>query len=189
MDALETMRARHSYRAYTDEPVDRETLEVLIEAARLAPSPMNSQPWRFHVATGETRRKIDEVMSNTTVYLEEYMAVMGAADRAAAVAGFASNLGNAPVVIAVSVPRPTDGMSSIDMYVAAGAAIENLLLEATEQGLATVNVTFSFWMRDKLAEILGLSEDREIVSLIAVGHAAHAPVAPPHNADVATWHD
>ena len=175
MDALETMRARHSYRAYTDEPVDRETLEVLIEAARLAPSPMNSQPWRFHVATGETRRKIDEVM--------------GAADRAAAVAGFASNLGNAPVVIAVSVPRPTDGMSSIDMYVAAGAAIENLLLEATEQGLATVNVTFSFWMRDKLAEILGLSEDREIVSLIAVGHAAHAPVAPPHNADVATWHD
>lgn len=189
MDVMEAMRQRHSYRAFTDEAVDHVLLGRVLDAARLAPSAMNSQPWRFHVATGQTRATIDEIMAHTTVYLDDYLASMGEGAHLEAATGFASNLGNAPVVVAVSVPDPADEMAEVNALISTGAAIENLLLAATAYGLATCNVTFSFWVRDELARALSIPEDHVIVSLIAVGHPSGRPEAPPHEADVVVWHD
>jgi len=46
---LESIRARFSVRKFDSRPVDRETILRCLEAARLAPSAENSQPWRFLV--------------------------------------------------------------------------------------------------------------------------------------------
>lgn len=48
---LDLIRQRWSPRAFSDEPVDRELLRQLFEAARWAPSSFNEQPWRFIIAT------------------------------------------------------------------------------------------------------------------------------------------
>ena len=49
MKFLDLVKKRQSVRAYLDRPVDREIIERCLEAARLAPSACNSQPWKFLV--------------------------------------------------------------------------------------------------------------------------------------------
>jgi len=53
MKVFEAIKARRSVRSYTPEPVPDETLRRLLEAARLAPSAMNYQPWRFIVVRSQ----------------------------------------------------------------------------------------------------------------------------------------
>ena len=49
MDVIEAIYHRRAVREYTSEPVDRETLEFLVDAAIQAPSAVNQQPWSFAV--------------------------------------------------------------------------------------------------------------------------------------------
>ena len=58
MDVLEAMHGRKSTRAYLDQPVTRTTIESILEAARWAPSGVNSQPWQVAVVTGATKERI-----------------------------------------------------------------------------------------------------------------------------------
>jgi len=51
MDAIEAIRTRRSIRRYTGEPIPREDLETIIDAARLAATGYNNQPWEFVVVT------------------------------------------------------------------------------------------------------------------------------------------
>jgi nitroreductase len=62
MEVLEAMRARVSTRAFLDRPVDRTTVEAILEAARWAPSGTNTQPWQVAVVTGTTKRRITEAL-------------------------------------------------------------------------------------------------------------------------------
>ena len=51
MEVLQEIERRRAYRALGPEPIDRATLSRLAEAAHLAPSSMNNQPWRIVTAT------------------------------------------------------------------------------------------------------------------------------------------
>ena len=51
MTAIEAMQQRRSIRSYTPQPVDRATIEEIIDCARLAPTAMNDQPWEFVIVT------------------------------------------------------------------------------------------------------------------------------------------
>jgi nitroreductase len=55
MDVMEAIYSRRSVRAYTDQPVDKTTVEDLIKAATHAPSSMNEQPWAFAVIQNPTQ--------------------------------------------------------------------------------------------------------------------------------------
>lgn len=57
-DVFEAVRTRRSIRAYTTEPVPRDTLRAVIDIARHAPSGSNIQPWRVHVLTGATLSRV-----------------------------------------------------------------------------------------------------------------------------------
>ncbi len=58
MDFFEALRARRSIREFTDAPVSGKDIETCLEAARLAPSATNSQPWRFLVVRNPDTRKL-----------------------------------------------------------------------------------------------------------------------------------
>ena len=57
MEVFEAIRRRKSVRAYAPTPVPKEKLERILEAARLAPSAENRQPWYFIVVTDPDKRK------------------------------------------------------------------------------------------------------------------------------------
>ncbi len=54
---LELVKNRQSCRDFNDKPIERETLEKIVELGRLAPSACNSQPWKMYVVTDEEMRK------------------------------------------------------------------------------------------------------------------------------------
>ncbi|MBI5232210.1 MAG: nitroreductase family protein [Coriobacteriales bacterium] len=189
MDFWDVVRSRHAVRDFTSDPIPREVLERIVEAAELAPSAMNSQPWRFYVATGETRLKLGRAIAQTTVHLSEYMDALGPERYEQAVKWY-SSLGDAPAVVVVAMPRAEDEFTLLNEQLSVGAAIENLMLAATAEGLGSCNVTFSFWVRDDLADAVGAAENEDVVSIIALGYPGEVPpVAPPHDMTRVTYLD
>lgn len=189
MELFEAIEQRHSVRSFKIDAVPREALEKIMHAAALAPSAMNEQPWQFYVTTGESRARVGEIMAQTTTHLEEYVDLIGPERHAEAVQWY-SELGNAPVVIVCAMPKAQDPFGRLNKQISVGASIQNMLLAATELGLGACIVTFAFWVRDELALYLGVQEEHEIVTLIAVGYASEkSPVSPPHRTDIAEYLD
>ena len=58
MEFDDVIMGRRSIRGYLDKPVPRELIEEVLALAMRAPSSMNTQPWHFHVITGEPLAKI-----------------------------------------------------------------------------------------------------------------------------------
>ncbi len=189
MELFDAIEQRHSVRSFKSDPVPRESLERIVHAAALAPSAMNEQPWHFYVTSGEPRARVGEIMSQTTTHLEEYVDLIGPERHAEAVRWY-SELGHAPVVIVCSMPKADDSFGRLNKQISVGAAIQNMLLAATEQGLGACSITFAFWVRDELAAYLDVPDDHEIVTLVALGYSVEeAPVSPPHKADIAEYLD
>lgn len=146
---LNLMRARHSVRTFDSRPVPRETLEKILEAARLAPTACNNQPWRFIVAESQNSRK------------------------ALAATYAAAWLGEAPVIIAACAVSSeawtrNDGKNHADIDVA--IAVDHLTLAAAAAGLGTCWVCAFDAAKAKTA--LGLTSDMEAVALIPIGYPA-----------------
>jgi len=188
MEVFEAIMNRRSIRKFSGAPVERAVIERLITAAGSAPSVANAQPWHFHVTSGATRDAVCGVTALSTVHLQEYLDLLPPADYEAAERFFA-NLGSAPVVVVVSVPVAEDEPTRINDTLATGCAIENMMLAAFAEGLGCCNITFSFWVRDKLADLLGIADDREIISLVLLGHPAEVPEPIVRRTDVATYLD
>jgi nitroreductase len=189
MQLREVLRSRHSVRDYRDTPVPAEVMDRLVFAASTAPSSMNEQPWMLYVTTGKTREVIGEVMTQTTTHLREYVDAL-TPEMFEIAARWYGSLGNAPVVVGVAVNKGQEGLEQLNRYLSVGAAIENLLLAAVDEGLAACNITSSFWVRDELSEILGVPDDWELVSLVAIGYPTdEPPLAPKHDPDIAIYLD
>jgi nitroreductase len=60
MDVLEAITSRKSIRAFTDQPVPRETLEKILEISQRSPSGTNTQPWHVWLCTGKVKEAITE---------------------------------------------------------------------------------------------------------------------------------
>ena len=150
MDFLELAKSRRSIRSYKPTPVESDKVLYCLEAARWAPSSMNSQPWEFIVVTDpETRRRLAEVHR------------------------WGRHMAEAPVVIIAlaNMDRAT-GYWQQDM----GAAIQNLLLAAHAQGLGTcwIGVSESPF-EEKFKELLGVSDKYRVVAAITLGYPAESP--------------
>lgn len=174
---LEALEKRRSIRAYRPDAVPGELLDKIIYAASLAPSSFNEQPWRYYILTGESRQRLGEIMVQGTHFLEEYIQMLGH-EMNEHVLRWYSELGHAPVVVVCTLQNTDDELMRDNGYLAIGSSIQNMLLTATELGLGSCYMTFSYWVRDELAGMLGVPEDRTIVGLIALGYPAEEPIAP-----------
>ena len=142
MDVFEVIKKRKSVRSYEDTPVAKETLMKLLEAARVAPSAKNVQPWHFIVVTD--KRKREELSKGI----------------------FAKWLHNAPVVIVAC----GDTKASAKWCVLDTAlALENMVLAAVSEGLGTCYV--GSFDEDDVKKLLGIPESLRVVALLAVGYA------------------
>jgi len=160
LDVFEAIKKRRSVRAYTSEEVTEKDVEKLIEAARLAPSAGNIQPWEFVIVTNaETKRRLSGAALHQT-FIEE-----------------------APVVIIVcaDVARSSWGYGSrgTNLYCLqdTAAATENMLLAAQALGLATCWV--GAFHEDKVARVVNTPRNVRPVAIVPVGRPAEKPSARP----------
>jgi len=154
MTLLEVIRKRYSCRTYQERPIGQEKLDILFEAARLAPSARNEQDWRFVVVTDkETKREVAETTNRPKVF-----------EKAGVIIAACSNSDH--------VMRCGQAIGPIDIAI----ALEHIALQATELGLATCWIG-SFYA-EKVRIILGIPDDIAIIELMTVGYPADSPRQP-----------
>ena len=165
-----TIVGRRTIRKFRPEPVPRELLERLVDAARLAPSAANLQPLEFVV--------VDEATLKAAVFpcLKWAAYIAPAGD---------PRPGEEPTayVVTLANTKVREKMFEYDI----GAAMENMILAALEEGVG------SCWMlsidRDKLRAVLGVPEDYRIDSVLALGYPAEEPAAEVMGDSCKYWKD
>lgn len=152
---LDLVRHRTSCRAYEDRLVEREYLECMLEAARLAPSACNKQPWRFAVVQDKTLR----------LRLVEEAFITGIPMRWACDASAMIALGMQKSTITHRIAPKISGVDYplLDL----GIAGEHLVLQAEELGLGTCWIG---WIKPKVVRrLVQWPSSIEPVALITVG--------------------
>lgn len=165
---LEAIRERRSIGRLKADPVEREVIEALLEAASWAPSHHNTQPWRFVVMTGEGRSTLGEgyarvAAANAPELEGEELEERQRKERLKAK--------RAPVVIA-AICSPADEPRAIreEELAAAQVAVQNLLLAAHAYGLGAIWRSGAPMFHSRMKETFGLRADEEIVAFIYLGY-------------------
>lgn len=171
METLEAIRTRRSVRKFSDQPVEPEKLQAVLEAVQQAPSWSNKQCWRLVVVQDqEVRTRISELS-----FVESFFAVYGYKSNPAQKA-----LAQAPIVIvACADPQQSGDLNGQQYYMAdMGIAAENMMLAAHDQGLGSVFV--GVFDEERLKSLLAIPSHIRIVGLFPLGYpAGEAKGGPP----------
>jgi len=152
MTVMEAIKERRSVRGYQKKPVEKEKLDAVLEAARLAPSASNRQEWRYVVATDEDiRKKLCEAASSQHFVAEAPVVIAACADT------------NNHVMKCRQPCYPIDVSISID----------HLTLAAVEEGLGTCWI--GSFDEDQVREILQIPREIRVVQLLTLGYPADKP--------------
>lgn len=181
---------RRSIRSFEPKPVPAEALEQIIEAARLAPSGTNRQPWRFVLLT---EKKDRDKLAGAVVqpFVSEAPAIFVCClDRNAflrqAVEKRMSELVQADVISAEAaqyiyqqkMPEQLEDVVLPDYgYLDLGIAVQNMALMATALGLGSCWVRL--FSRKHLQQALGLPTNLVPIVLLPVGYPAQDPPPRP----------
>ncbi|MDD5628488.1 MAG: nitroreductase family protein [Elusimicrobia bacterium] len=163
---LRLASARRSIRAFQDRPVEREKLELCLEAARLAPSACNAQPWKFVV--------VDEPGLKQRLAAAVFSGAYAINKHAA----------SAPVLVAVVSQRGSawawvgnQVQGTVFLLVDIGISCEHFVLQAAELGLGTC---WLGWFDAKAAaRLLGVPRGFRVEMLLSLGYPAEAPGPRP----------
>lgn len=157
MNFLELVKARQSVRGYLEKLVEREKIERILEAARLAPSACNSQPWTF-VVVDDPKLKEDIARETFSQFLSmNHFSV------------------KAPVLILIVSEREkwTSRFGSVVKdkdfkQMDIGIAAEHMCLQATEEGLGSCMLG---WFDEKgVKRILKIPKKKRVELIITIGY-------------------
>jgi F420 biosynthesis protein FbiB-like protein len=178
MNTLETIAARRSIRKFKDAPIQEELLQKILDAAIQAPSACNRQPWRFVVVQGENRTEMLHIMREEITRDKARGEDIGSAEWSAQV------MEQAPVTVFVFNPdglRPWRKHTVEQMFrdvldiQSIGAAIQNMLLAAEDQGLGSLWICDVFIAYEELCK--WLDEKGELIAAVSFGYADESPAA------------
>ncbi len=151
MDAQQALISRRSIRRYKNQPIPMDIIKQIIDAARLAPTANNRQPWEFVAVTERDMR-----------------------EKIAGLATYGKFIAQAAACIAVYC-------KDTKYYLEDGsAATQNILLSAWAQGVGSCWVAGDKKpYAQPISQLLGVPEGYKLVSLIALGYPAENPT--PHH--------
>jgi nitroreductase len=152
VQTLEAISKRCSLKTHlSNKPVEPEKIEQVLEAARLAPSARNLQPWRFVVVQGD--EAIDELVQGAFPDSNQVMK-------------------EAPLLIVICAKQEEDVTVDGKPYYLfdAGLAVENMLLAATDLGLVTHPILM--FDENEVRKILGIPDDYRVVLATPLAYPA-----------------
>ncbi len=179
-DLFDAIQNRRSHKRFQAAPVSRRALEVMFEAAVLAPNHKLTEPWGFVVLGERAKRAYADVRARTKAPDE------ADAERRARIFDEVMDI---PTIIAVTMNLDEDPLRREEDYAATFMAVQNLLLAGTALGLATKINTGRVMDHPELREIVGVRADQRIVALINVGLVAESRGAGKRTpaAEKTTW--
>ena len=168
MNFMEIARARQSCRAYDETRcVEAEKITAMLEAARLAPSACNGQPYHFTVCRGETAKEVAKATAGLGM------------NKFAVQAPVLIVVSEKPYVKSAAMGAKVKGNDYRSMDI--GIAVAYLTAEATAQGLSTCILG---WLDDaRIRKLCGL--DQPVRLVITVGYARDEKVRPKIRKDLA----
>lgn len=159
MNIIDLIKKRSSTRSYSSRPIPRVVIESCLEAARLAPSACNSQPWSFIVVDDPdikneiVKKALSGIYKTNDFVKEAPVLIVVVTEHSTYIARMGGQLRNVRY-------------SLIDI----GIACEHFILQATELGLGTC---WLGWFNEKaLKKILGLPKSKKIDVMICMGYPA-----------------
>lgn len=202
MNVFEAILTRRSIRRFKKNSVSKDTVIKLLDAARMAPSGGNVQPWHFTAIFNRSIiKKMENIIKDGIRKLPEYFE--GKRDNYKLVSkelaiGYSLTslfFVQAPVTIAVCVQELKHPMLpyivkyGMDKYEAASylgftevksvsAAIQNLLLAAHSLGYGTCWMNIPFFAKDELEKLLKIEKPWSLFALIPIGTPDHSPPTP-----------
>jgi nitroreductase len=184
MNVIDAISQRRSIKKFQDRPVAREDIEVLLDAAVLAPNHHLTQPWRFYVLGPESRRRYGLALGDRKAKkLTDANAQTAVREKTAAEhVAF-------PALIAVAMVKHESPETREEDYAAVMQAIGIIMLTAVERGLGT-HVRTGAIMDDPAARAaVGVGEAERIVALLSVGVPAEVPAPKTRQgaSAVTTW--
>ncbi len=158
MNFSELLLKRESVRKYSTRAVEKDAIEQIMEACRLAPSACNSQPWRFVVVTDpELKDKVARATFGSVLRFNRFVL-------------------QAPVIAAL-VAEPPNWLSKIgssikdkDFYLMdIGIVAEHFCLQAAELGIGSCMI--GWFDETRVKELLNIPSKKRIPLLITLGYA------------------
>lgn len=190
MEFVDVIRKRRSIRKYKPDPVSDAQIQELLEAARLAPSGLNLQPWRFVIAKSDNiRKKIAECTSSKNAYNAPLLFVC--CMNLTAFSSLDTRLEELQKTGAFSDTvfqkyTPEDFLHNknvneiwirMNLAVNVAISIEHILLKATDSGLGCC------WLgsfdQKKVKELTGIEENYEVLAILAIGCPDQQPSQRP----------
>lgn len=184
---MKEIKNRRSIRKFKGDAVPRACIEEMVKAATLASSAKNRQPWKFIVYQGTAKDTLVNVMKQGVERekvdherMPSWTGGLADAENTVRV------MQEAPVLIAVlntNGKTPFSGIANEDRIVeicdslSIGAAIENMILSAMEQGLGTLWIANTCFAYDELTDYID-TED-QLTGIVAVGYANEQPDQRP----------
>ena len=194
MDVIEAIQSRKSVRAFKTDPVPREVLQAIMEAALRAPSWANTQPWEFAIVGGEVMKKLsaalvdkagsgampnpDIPMPNFEGAYRERMQSTGM--RLFQEVGIVRDDQQARLNWMLSMTRFFDAPNAVIVYMEAslgewslidiGLTLENLMLAAWHYGVGTCPEAAAVLYPEVLRSLLKIPESKRIILGLAVGY-------------------
>jgi nitroreductase len=194
MDVLKAIETRRSIRKYRPDPVDNETVERVLEAARWAPSWANTQCWRFIVVRDvDIKNKLADTLIGVTGKAGQSLQVKPDGEAMAPLKGVsqrpnkaAEAIRNAPVAIVACAELGKSGYHTRDPGEAVtdkgdwfmfdvALAMQNLTLAAHSLGLGTVHV--GAFDAKKVAELVSVPKGFAVVEMTPLGYPDEQPEA------------
>jgi nitroreductase len=153
MQTWDALRARRNVRTYTDAPILEEHLEQILEAGRRTPSSMNQQGWDFVVV-----RDRDDLKELSKAWRH------------------ADHVRTSAATIVLVIPGTDDRDERDTFWYDLGQVTMSIMLAAADLGIGSGHA--SIGDQALVRGLLGIPEDREPATLIALGFPADRPLAP-----------
>ncbi|MEI6044827.1 MAG: nitroreductase [Chloroflexota bacterium] len=170
MTVYEAIRARRSVGKMKPDRPPREKIEHILEAATYAPDHHTVEPWRFFVISGKAREELGELFARRC---SERLPEIASEKAQTLLAKERGKLLQAPVVIVVASVKPAlPKVLDIENVEAVAAAIQNMLLTAQEEGLASIWRTGEVSYDPEVKAFFGLEPEEHLVGFIYLGYPA-----------------